>query len=88
MSSSSHSSDEINAANRLVTLSTEAYRDEPNTESDISTAATTASSNWTDENSTTSRREGEMSSDVTNSTSSSGETVEGSSGNASSVEAG
>ena len=88
MSSSSHSSDEINAANRLVTLSTEAYRDDPNTENDTSTDATTASSNWTDDTSTASGRDGEMSSDVTNILSSSWETVEDSNENLSPVDAG
>ena len=84
MTSSPHSSDEMNAADGLVSLSTDAYQDVNNAESDTSTDATTASSNWVDYLSTTNRRDGEISNDVTNSTSSSLETVE----NTSSFEAG
>ena len=72
-----------------MSLSTEAYRDDPNNESDdTSTNATTASSDLTGDTSTASGREGEMSSDVTNSTSSSWETVEDLNENMSSVDAG
>ena len=83
------SSDEMDTADGIVSLSTEAYRDDSNVESgDTLTDATTASSNWTDDTSTASGRDGEMSSDVTNILSSSWETVESSNENMSSVDAG
>ena len=85
---SSSSSEEMNAEDGLLSLSTEAYRDDNNAESDTSTDATTASGNWTDDTSTASGRDGEMSSDVTNILSSSCETVEDSNENMSSVDAG
>ena len=88
MSSSSHSSQEVEAADGLVSLSTEAYRDGPNTDSDTSTDATTASSDSNYDTSTASGRDGEMSNDVTNNTSSCGEAVENTSRDESSIEAG
>ena len=88
MKSSSYSSVQMDAADELVSLSTEAYRDDPITDSDTSTNATTASSDLNDDTSTTSGREGEVSNDVTNSASLSSETVENSSRDESSVETG
>ena len=87
MSSSSNSNDAMDAADGLDV--TDAYRDDQNRDiDDTSTDATTASSDCTTDISTTSGRDGEMSSDVTNSTSPSWETVESSSENTSLVEAG
>ena len=88
MNSSSHSSQEIDAADGLVSLSTDAYRDNSNIDGDTSTDATTVNSNRADDSSNRSGRDGEMSNDVTNSTSSSLETIEGSSEDTSSVETG
>ena len=85
MSSSSNSNDEMDAADGLVSLSTYAYRDDQNNESDVTlTGATTASSSRTDDTSTARGRDSELSSDVINSTSPSSETDE----NTSSLEAG